>query len=533
MKRPEYFKAWITEWDWGVRIALFLILLSALVQFGMFALTQNYVIAALGVQPEDISYALMLTYAGIISILPVQFRFLKYFETRTYLIANIILAISLNLLCIHCEHIYFFFIIRFLQGVLVGNIAACILIVIFSRLSTEKMQAVGSAVFYGSILSNTVLIGLVASFVMISWDWKITYYYLIGFQLFALLVILLIFKPSNGTKSYPLYQVDWQGFVLFSFTVSAFGYMMIYGSKYYWFSDARIKSAGLIVVVGSFLFIYRQLSVKRPLIHLKIFKSYNVIIGLCLLAIYYGSKDSINIIYNYTSTTLKWSTTQVMILGCCNLAGIVMFMVISTQLMIRRRHSTKAFLSTGFSLMVIYHLWIYFLLTPDLAFTDLIIPVFLHGAASGLLFVPIIMFVLSAAPTNTGTTGIVVAAYVRFTASLNAIAGFYNLQLYYNQYFKEGFLSSLTNQKQETIARIEHYRQLYAAKGFSPEQASSLAISTINQNLSQQTQLLTSRAVFMIMAILLGITGLLVLVVPSIGKTYLHWNRKMFTPPER
>ncbi|MCC9138470.1 MFS transporter [Pontibacter silvestris] len=531
MKKPEYFKAWITGWDWGIRIALFLILLSALVQFGMFALTQNYMVAYMGAQPEDISYSLLLTNAGIISILPVQFRFLRYFETRSYLLVNIILAIILNLLCLYCDNIFFFFILRFLQGILVANTAACILIVIFSRISKEKSLAVGSAVFYGAILSNTVIIGMVAAFVVTTWDWKATYYFLILFQLFILLIILLIFKPVNGIKRYPLYQIDWAGFIIFSFAASTFGYLMIYGSKYYWFSDQRIQLAGFISITGTVLFLYRQLTVKRPLIQLAVFRSTNMVIGLCLLGIYYGSKDTINLIYNYAGSTLKWSTAQVMALGCCNVAGIVLFMIISTQIMVRNRNSIRALLCTGFSLMVFYNLWMYFMMTPDLAFTDLIFPVFLQGASSGLLFLPIVIFILSSAPPNTGTSGLVVAAYARFIAALNSFAGFYNLQLYFNQYFKEGFMGYLTGETQQTVTRIATYRQMYASKGFTSEQASALAMKAIGQNLSLQTQLLTNRAVFMTLAIILAIVAFLVLTVPSISKTYLHWNKRMFTPP--
>ncbi len=87
-----------------------------------------------------------------------------------------------------------------------------------------------------------------------------------------------------------------------------------------------------------------------------------------------------------------------------------------------------------------FNMWMSFLLTPDLSFTDLLLPVFVQGAASGLLFVPIMIFVLSSAPASTGITGLVIAACTRFTATLNSFAGFYNLQLYFNQYFKEGFL---------------------------------------------------------------------------------------------
>jgi hypothetical protein len=39
--KPEYFKNWVGDWQWAARIGLFLMLLSALVQLGMFVLTQR------------------------------------------------------------------------------------------------------------------------------------------------------------------------------------------------------------------------------------------------------------------------------------------------------------------------------------------------------------------------------------------------------------------------------------------------------------------------------------------------------------
>jgi DHA2 family multidrug resistance protein len=530
MAKPVYFKSWIADWQWGVRIALFLILLCSLMQFGMFSLTQNYMIAYLGAQPEDISFALLLTYAGIISILPIQFRFLRYFEIRSYLLTNIILAILINCLCVNCRDINLFFVFRFLQGILVGNTAACALILIFTRLQSERAQAIGSAVFYGSILANTVLIGLVAAIIVNSADWKVTYYFLMGFQLLTLAITLFSLRSSSGHKPYPLYQIDWAGFILFSCSAIALAYTMIYGSKYYWFSDQRILVSALIMISGVSLFLYRQSIIKRPLIHIKAFKYRNFIVGLCLLAIYYGSKDTINLVYNYAGSILKWSTLQVIFLALCNIGAMIISLVISTRLTLAKRHSTKGFLVTGFLIMAAYNAWIYYIMTPDLSFTDLLFPVILQGVASGLLFVPIIIFTVSSLPPATGTTGLVVAAYTRFIASLSSIAGFYNLQLYFNQHFKEGFLSYLTPENFITTDRLKNYQTLYMAKGFSGNQAAALANGALNQTLMQQSQLLTNRAIFISIALLLFAIAILILMIPAMNKTFLHWNKRMVVP---
>jgi len=164
-------------------------------------------------------------------------------------------------------------------------------------------------------------------------------------------------------------------------------------------------------------------------------------------------------------------------------------------------------------------------MTPDLSFTNLLFPIFIQGASSGLLFVPIIIYILTSAPGFSGTSGIVLAACTRFTATLQSIAGLYNLQLYHNQYFKEGFLSYLTPENPNTTNRLNTYQSLYTSKGFSAEQGSYIAKTVIWQNLGQQSQLLTNRAVFMTFALLMLSTALLVLIIPAISKTWRYRNR--------
>ena len=524
-----YFKDWITGWHWGVRIALFMILLSGLAQLGMFVLTQSYMVAYLGAQPEDISFAVLSTYAGIITVLPVQFRFFKYFQTRSYLLASVMAAILLNFVCLRCHDITLFLFVRFFQGIVTGNIIVFGLLLIFSRLPSERAQKIAPAVFYGTLLSHTVLIGLLAGIVVESADWKVTYYYLIVFQLLTMIITLLMLKQKSVHKPYPLYQIDWGGMVIFAFTALAVAYTIVYGSKYYWFADPRIRHSTIAAVIGASLFFYRQSIVKRPVVHLSVFKSRNFVMGICLLAIYYGGKDSVNLIYGYAGGILKWSALQVIILSLCNIAGMVGLLVFSIRMMMAEKVSIRVLLIIGFALLGAFNMWMSFLLTPDLSFTDLLLPVFVQGAASGLLFVPIMIYVLSSA-AGAGASGMILAACTRFTATANSFAGFYNLQLYFNQYFKEGFLGYLTSDNQNTIVRLNTYRSLYVSKGFTAEQASGLANSAVWQSLTQQSQLLTNRAIFMTFAIVLLALSILILIVPAIGKTVVHWKKRMVMP---
>jgi hypothetical protein len=52
------------------------------------------------------------------------------------------LSILLNCLCILCQDINVFLIIRFFQGILTGNVLVFTLLLIFSRLPSERVQTI-------------------------------------------------------------------------------------------------------------------------------------------------------------------------------------------------------------------------------------------------------------------------------------------------------------------------------------------------------------------------------------------------------
>lgn len=530
MNAPAYLKPWLANWNIGLRVVIFLILLSGLIQFVTFSLNQVYLLSFVGAQPEDITFAIQIAYVGILSIVPLVFRFLRYFEMKSFLITAILCAILLCIGILLATDRIEFFIIRFLQGAVVGSILGCSLTMIPTFITRpEAKQPIGSSVFYGSVLSTSVLIGVVVANVETSTDFKEIYRYLVLYLVFVLMLVLLGFKNKSGIRPYPLYQVDWIGACFFIVAGGALAYTMIYGSKYYWFTDHRIRISALIAASGAIFYIYRELTVKRPGVDLSVFKYPKFCAGILLMALYYGSKESINLIFAYTSNVVQWSPTQVMLLGLVNVAGVVTFTIITAQLLVRHKGPIIRFFIAGFCMMLFYHLWMYFIFTPDLSFGDLILPMFFQGAASGLLFVPIMVLILTSVPPTTGMAGLVIASYTRFTSLLNSSAGFYNLQLYYNQLYKEGFLRHLTNVDEQTSERLDSFRQLYLSKGFSPDQAAALANSSLARATSIQGQLLTNRAVFLFVSIIIAIILAVILIIYC-GNVYIQIKRKNIEP---
>ena len=495
-----------------------MILFAAIAQFASFGLIQAHVLSFYGAQPEDISFALQIAYVGIITTLPIQFRLAKYFNTRSYLLTAFLLGILLNIGCLFTHDLVLFSILRFLIGVITCIVAGCLLIVIFSTLPESKRMLVGVSLFFSLILTCGVIVGLGASWIVLRTNWPAVYYGLISLQIIAILLCIFIFKAERETKPYPLYHIDWFGFVLFMFGAAAIAFVMIYGPKRYWLADPTIRYAAIFALVMLTLFLYRQVNIKRPLIDLSVFKFGKFIFALLLMLIFFGIRDSINLIYGYSTSVLGWSSADVVNSGLFNIAGVLAATFIAVKVILAKKENLPILLLAGFAVLFFYHLWVYLRLTPDLSFAEVCIPIFLQGFASGLLFVPITIFCVAAVPQSTGMTGIIICAYARFIATVNSIAGFYTLQLNYNQQFKESILNKLVPGSETLSQRNELYQGLLASKGYAAGEVTRISNMLIAKSSAIQSQLLTIRAIFLIAAILVAIVFLILLIFGVVNK---------------
>lgn len=510
--KTVYFNDWIGHHKNTIRCCQVFILFAAVAQFASFGIIQAHVTSFYGAQSEDVAFALQITYAGIIATLPVQFRLLRFFNTRKYLIFAFVAGILLNIGCLQTHDLIIFSLFRFLLGIVTAMLAGCMLIVLFSTIEAHKRILIGVSIFFALILTVGLVVGIGASWAVVKMDWTVIYYGLIGLQILAMVTCLILFKSKPDRKPYPLYQIDWIGCILFMFGASALAFVMIFGPQRYWIDDPQILFAAIFSLFMLSLFIYRQSNIKRPSIDLGVFKHGKFIFSLVLMLLFYGAKDSINLIYGYSAGVLGWSSTDIVDAGLFNIAGVLISIFLCVKIIPLKKENLSYLMLTGFGLMLIYHLLVYRNLTPDLSFNQLCIPIFLQGFASGLLFVSITMFCMSSVPQSTGLTWIIVCAYARFVAVLNSYAGFYALSLKYNQQFKESFLGNLVSGNQYLVQRQQTFQSFFQSKGFVTTDAAKLSNAMLAKATGIQSQLLTIRAVFFIIAMIMAAVFIVLLI---------------------
>ncbi len=154
---------------------------------------------------------------------------------------------------------------------------------------------------------------------------------------------------------------------------------MVYGPKRYWFADAAIRYTAGFAFVTLTLFLFRQAGLKRPLIDLNVFRFGKYIFAILLLLLFWGIKDSVNLIYGYTAVVLGLNSANVVNLGMFNIVGVIIATFIAVKVILKKKENLPKLLLAGFATMFYYHLWVYRYLTPDLSFADLSVPIFLSG----------------------------------------------------------------------------------------------------------------------------------------------------------
>ena len=518
MVQTIYFSDRISRHLGFVRVLLILILFAAVAQFASFGLIQAHVVSFYGAQPEDISFALQISYAGIIGTLPLQFRLVRYFNTQSYLLTAFLAGILFNIGCLLVDDLVLFSILRFLTGVVTCIIAGCMLMSVFSTLPESKRMLVGVSLFFSMILTVGLIVGIGASWVVLRMDWTSVYYLLIGLQVMAIVLCMFVFSTKHPAKPYPLYQIDWFGSMVFMFAAVSTTFVMIYGPKRYWMEDPVIRCTALFAAGNLILFLLRQATLKRPLIDLKVFRSGKFIFALLLMLLFFGIKDSINLIYGYSAGVLGWSSADIVNSGMYNIAGVIIATFIAVKVILAKKQNLPKLLLAGFATMFFYHMWIYLYLIPSLSLAELWAPIFIHGFGCGLLFVPITIFCVAAVPPAASITAIVVCTYARYIAVLNSIAGFYTLQLRYNQQYKINFLGKLIPENDLLLQRQELYKGLFVSKGYTTAEAAGISNMLIAKSSGVQSQLLTIRAIFLIAAIMMAVACCVPIIFAVVNK---------------
>lgn len=527
MNEDRIFRSWAP--GWLIFVTLFSIIMPSMVVF--FLPMANVSVAAgyYGCEPADVQFAVILFYAGYAGFYSLERRFFSYLAAKEYFAIFTFLQMATTVACYFISDLYLLYPVRFVQGMLFASTVNLSLTLLFTRFHSERAREVGFSVMFGLLLIAMPLNNLITADLIDACDFNMLYLdasflYVPGFVL-----LLVTMHTVRLQGRFPLSYLDWQSFVLYSAILVVIGYMMVYGQEHYWFQDAVFLALLVAVIALIAIYLWRQRHIKRPYTDLRVLSFRNFAIGMAILYVMYICRFASGLTNSFFTGVLRLDPRRLSYINVANMAGLITGVAIAC-ILILRRWNIRFIWMAGFTLLLFYHVRMFFLFDTQGDEDHYYIPLIAQGLGVGVIMVPAIVYAISSVPAWMGASASAIGLTVRYLGFCSSIAlmNFYELYSRGRHYSAMQDILTRTNPLvRQTLAK---QTQHLIALGVNPQKASRLAQKLLANTVHIQSQMRYAMDYYEVMAWILAATILVIALVPYLNRTVIDLRSRDVAP---
>ena len=480
------FKPWVP--NWLAILTIFLILFPSLVIFALYYNSTLAVAEYYSMDAMDVQYSVVVMYATVISYLALDSHLVKCFKIRSYTVSGIFINTFTCWICAQTHSCEIFMFCRFIQGAVCAYLCNICMNLAFTRFQPQKARVMGYTVFYGTLMTCVPFSAIFANLILNYFGVEDVFY---GFILFQVPGFILLFLTMNNRyllRKYPLSQIDWTGFLIYTAIVSVVGYILVYGQQLEWLESTRIQNLILIVLLITPVYVVSSLQKKRPLIQLRLLLNGKYRFALLLLTMFYISKGTTFFTYLYMQNGLGIDSVSMIIIWTYNILGLVVGIYLGSKLLLKGV-MPRTIIKLGFAILLLFHTLMYFLFAEISSVENYYFPLFVQGVGTGSLFVPCIMnMVASVKPKEVGLVAFlgIAARYVGFCLAI-ALINFF--QLYHTNRNYMDIVTSYTLSNEIALYTKAEVADSYEGVGYRVSEARTLAQKDLNKAIQKESSL--------------------------------------------
>jgi MFS transporter, DHA2 family, multidrug resistance protein len=396
-----------------------------------------------------------------IVVIPLSGWLAQVFSIRVYLLTNAILFLAFSAACALALDLPQMIVLRALQGFTGGVLIPMAFTLIITLLPKAK-QPVGLALFALSATFAPAIGPTIGGYLTENWGWQYIFY--VNLAPGALLAGMLWFSlEARPMQLKLLREGDWPGIITMAVGLGALQTALEEGNKDDWFGSQFIVRLSVIAVVALALFLWIELTGKKPLLNLRLlarrdfgFGSLaNFLLGIAL----YGS---VFIMPLYLSRIQGYNAEQIgLVLAWTGLPQLVLIPLVPRLM---KRFDARLVISVGFALFAASN-FMNIYMTNDYGSDQLFWPNVIRAIGQALAFAP-----LSAVATagieaeNAGSA----SALFNMMRNLGGAIGIAVLQTFLSkreQYHSNVVTQSVSMFEQATRTRIQALTQYFVNHG--------------------------------------------------------------------
>ena len=320
-----------------------------------------------------------------IVVIPLTGFLAPVFSLRRYLLANTFMFLVMSVACAFAQNLAQMIVLRALQGFFGGVLIPLAFTLTLTMLPRAK-QPIGMALFAISATFAPAIGPTIGGYLTETYGWQYIFYV----NLIPGAIMLATLWPTLPKAPMQLGMLrhgDWFGIVTLATGLASLQTVLEEGNKDDWFGSTFIVRLSVIAVVSFALFFWTELTVRDPLLNLRLLlrrnfglgSLANVIVGMAL----YGS---VYLLPVYLSQMQGYNAEQVgFVLAWTGLPQLALIPFVPTLM---RYIDNRLLLAAGLALFAtscFMNLWI----TADYAAPQLLLPNLVRAVGQALLMTPL------------------------------------------------------------------------------------------------------------------------------------------------
>ena len=422
-----------------------------------------------------------------IIVIPLTGWWTRVFSMRRYLIVNAVLFLVFSAGCALAQNLGQMIVLRALQGFAGGVLIPMSFTIIITLLPKSK-QPIGMAMFAISAIFAPAIGPTIGGYLTENWGWQYIFY--VNLVPGAAMVAMLWFSlDPRPMQLHLIKQGDWLGIITLSIGLGTLQTVLEEGNKEDWFGSAFITRLSVVAATSFILFVWVELSGKRPLLDLRLILRRNFGVGMTasfLLGIaLYGL---VFLLPQYLGRIQGYNPEQIgLVLAWIGLPQLVLIPLVPPLL---RWIDARLLIVVGLGLLASGNL-LGINMSADYSADQLLMPNVLRAIGQALCFAPLSAVAMAGIePENAGSA----SSLFNMMRNLGGAIGIALLQTFLTK--REQFHSNVINESvsmldPETRRRIGSLTNYFLDHGISdPAAAGQKALIVIGRSIRTQADIM-------------------------------------------
>jgi DHA2 family multidrug resistance protein len=453
---------------------------------------------------------------GEIVVIPLTAYFSSVFSFRRYILVNSVLFPLFSIACAFAHDLGTMIVLRGLQGFAGGVLIPMAFTMVLTKLP-KTQQPVGLAIFALSVTFAPAIGPTIGGYLTENYGWQ-TIFFINAIPSAIMAIALALTLDPAPMRLGLLKEGDWAGIVTMAIGLSALQTVLEEGNKDDWFSSPFIVKLSIVAVVFLAAFIWIELTVKKPLVVLRLLKQRNFGIGVVVnVLVGFALFGTVYILPQYLGQVQRYNAEQIG--NVLAWTGLPQLMLIPLVPILMKRFDARYIGFLGISIFAL-SCFLNITLSADNAGDQFWVPNIVRAFGQALVLTPI------TAITTAGIAAADAAAASGLSNMLRNLGGAVGTAtlgtvLTKREQFHSNIIGqSVTLARDEVRQRIDQMANYFMSRGVSDHAAATQqAVISIGRVVRRQALILGFGDTFAVIGVLLAIAAVALLFAqkPRIG----------------